>query len=54
MAADGGEPRLNRLAGSTSPYLVAHATNPVDWFPWSQEALVRARRVDRPIFLSIG
>jgi len=44
----------NRLAGSTSPYLLQHARNPVDWHPWSAEALARARSEDRPIFLSIG
>jgi hypothetical protein len=45
---------MNRLAGSTSPYLLQHASNPVDWLPWGPEALARARREDRPIFLSIG
>jgi uncharacterized protein YyaL (SSP411 family) len=44
----------NRLAGETSPYLLQHADNPVDWYPWGPEALVRARAEDRPIFLSIG
>ncbi len=44
----------NRLAGETSPYLLQHAHNPVDWFPWGPEALSRARLLDRPIFLSIG
>jgi len=44
----------NRLAGETSPYLLQHAHNPVDWFPWGPEALDRARDLDRPIFLSIG
>ncbi|HEX9044299.1 MAG TPA: thioredoxin domain-containing protein, partial [Candidatus Limnocylindrales bacterium] len=44
----------NRLAGETSPYLLQHAHNPVDWYPWGAEALDRARREDRPIFLSIG
>ncbi len=44
----------NRLIGSTSPYLLQHAHNPVDWHPWGPEALERARREDRPIFLSIG
>jgi uncharacterized protein len=46
--------RANRLAGETSPYLLQHAHNPVDWFPWGPEALERARALDRPIFLSIG
>src|SRR2546425_8267624 len=46
--------RENRLARETSPYLRQHAHNPVDWYPWSEEALERARAEDRPIFLSIG
>jgi uncharacterized protein YyaL (SSP411 family) len=46
--------RTNRLADSTSPYLLQHAHNPVDWFPWGPEALEKARREDKPIFLSIG
>src|SRR5687767_7185073 len=44
----------NRLAGSTSPYLLQHQHNPVDWYPWGPEALARARAENRPIFLSIG
>jgi uncharacterized protein YyaL (SSP411 family) len=44
----------NRLVGETSPYLLQHAHNPVDWFPWGPEALERARTEDKPIFLSIG
>ena len=44
----------NRLARETSPYLLQHAYNPVDWYPWGPEALARAREEDRPIFLSIG
>src|SRR5438445_541612 len=40
--------------GETSPYLLQHAHNPVDWYPWGPEALERARAEDRPIFLSIG
>ncbi|MGA8032910.1 MAG: thioredoxin domain-containing protein [Casimicrobiaceae bacterium] len=44
----------NRLAGATSPYLRQHADNPVDWYPWCDEALARARREDKPILLSIG
>jgi hypothetical protein len=43
-----------RLATETSPYLLQHATNPVDWYPWGTEALERARAEDKPIFLSIG
>jgi uncharacterized protein len=44
----------NRLAGETSPYLLQHADNPVDWYPWGEDALDRARRLNRPILLSIG
>jgi uncharacterized protein len=44
----------NRLAGESSPYLLQHAGNPVDWYPWGSEALERARAEERPIFLSIG
>ena len=45
---------LNRLHLETSPYLQQHASNPVDWFPWGEEGLARARSEDRPILLSIG
>jgi hypothetical protein len=45
---------MNRLSGETSPYLLQHAENPVDWYPWGEEAFERARSEDRPIFLSIG
>ncbi|HEX2121294.1 MAG TPA: thioredoxin domain-containing protein [Thermoanaerobaculia bacterium] len=44
----------NRLAGETSPYLLQHAHNPVDWYPWGEEAFAKARGEDKPIFLSIG
>jgi uncharacterized protein YyaL (SSP411 family) len=44
----------NRLIDETSPYLRQHAHNPVDWYPWGEEALRKARELDRPIFLSIG
>ena len=44
----------NRLARETSPYLLQHAHNPVDWYPWGPEALAKARAEDKPIFLSIG
>jgi uncharacterized protein len=44
----------NRLINETSPYLLQHANNPVDWYPWGSEALERAQKEDRPIFLSIG
>ncbi|MEQ1896507.1 MAG: thioredoxin domain-containing protein [Vicinamibacterales bacterium] len=45
---------MNRLASEASPYLRQHEDNPVDWFPWGEAAFERARREDRPIFLSIG
>ena len=45
---------MNRLARERSPYLLQHAGNPVDWYPWGDEAFARARREDKPIFLSIG
>jgi uncharacterized protein len=45
---------VNRLAAETSPYLLQHADNPVDWYPWGEEALTRAREEDKPILLSIG
>src|SRR5438270_1422639 len=44
----------NRLGRETSPYLLEHAGNPVDWYPWSAEALARARNENKPILLSIG
>ncbi len=58
----GGEPTVtnpatpshNRLANETSPYLLQHATNPVDWYPWGDEAFARALAEDRPILLSVG
>jgi hypothetical protein len=46
--------RENRLAEETSPYLLQHARNPVDWYPWGEEALEKSRREDKPILLSIG
>ncbi|HEX4351638.1 MAG TPA: thioredoxin domain-containing protein, partial [Polyangiales bacterium] len=46
--------RANRLIAETSPYLRQHAHNPVDWYAWGPEALARARREDKPIFLSVG
>jgi uncharacterized protein YyaL (SSP411 family) len=45
---------MNRLARERSPYLLQHAANPVDWFPWTDEAFAKARSEDKPIFLSIG
>jgi uncharacterized protein len=44
----------NRLANETSPYLLQHKDNPVEWYPWGEEALLRAREEDRPILLSVG
>ena len=44
----------NRLIGEKSPYLLQHAENPVDWYPWGEEAFERAKKEDKPIFLSIG
>src|SRR5665811_1471854 len=44
----------NRLAGSTSPYLLQHKDNPVDWWAWGPEALAEAERLSKPIFLSVG
>jgi len=49
-----GNKRQNRLAYETSPYLLQHADNPVDWFPWGDEAFEKARKEDKPIFLSVG
>jgi uncharacterized protein len=44
----------NRLSGETSPYLLQHADNPVDWYPWGEEATARAKAEDKPLLLSIG
>ena len=44
----------NRLAREKSPYLLQHAHNPVDWHPWGEEAFEKARRENKPIFLSVG
>src|SRR3954447_4516778 len=48
------EPHTNRLIDSNNPYLLLHAHNPVDWYPWGREAFDKARRENKPIFLSIG
>lgn len=45
---------MNRLIREKSPYLLQHARNPVDWYPWSDEAFERARTENRPVFLSVG
>jgi len=47
-------PQKNRLAGEKSPYLLQHATNPVDWYPWGEEAFAKAKEENKPVFLSIG
>src|SRR5881227_2687811 len=44
----------NRLAREKSPYLLQHAHNPVDWYPWGEEAFEKARKENKPIFLSVG
>ena len=49
-----GEPNTNRLIQQKSPYLLQHAHNPVDWYPWGEEAFAKARAENKPIFLSIG
>ncbi len=49
-----GQRKANRLINEKSPYLLQHAYNPVDWYPWSEEAFDKARSEDKPIFLSIG
>ena len=50
---EGAKP-ANRLSREKSPYLLKHATNPVDWYPWGEEAFAKARQEDKPVFLSIG
>jgi uncharacterized protein YyaL (SSP411 family) len=54
MSALSGTAKANRLAGVTSPYLLQHQYNPVDWWPWSAEALAEAKRTGKPILLSVG
>lgn len=49
-----GERKANRLAHEKSPYLLQHAYNPVNWYPWGDEAFQKAKAEDKPIFLSIG
>ena len=53
-AATESPAHTNRLAQEKSPYLLQHAHNPVDWYPWGEEAFEKARRENKPIFLSIG
>jgi len=52
--APGVSEHTNRLAQEKSPYLLQHSHNPVDWYPWGEEAFAKARREDKPIFLSVG
>ena len=56
MSSESPQPTgsLNRLAQESSPYLRQHASNPVDWYPWGEEALAEARRESKPILLSVG
>ncbi len=54
MAENSARPTENRLARETSPYLLQHKNNPVDWWPWGQEALAEAKCTDKPILLSVG
>jgi uncharacterized protein len=54
MAETSAPPTENRLARETSPYLLQHKNNPVDWWPWGQEALAEAKRANKPILLSVG
>src|SRR5881409_341241 len=51
-----GSPKkhTNRLARETSPYLLQHAHNPVDWYPWGEEAFAQAKAEDKPVLLSVG
>ena len=53
LPPDGGS-NFNRLIFEKSPYLLQHAENPIAWFPWGEEALTKAIKEDKPIFLSIG
>jgi len=46
--------KANRLINEMSPYLLQHAYNPVNWFPWGEEAFTKAKEEDKPIFLSLG
>ena len=54
LEADGSPHYVNRLIREDSPYLLQHAHNPVNWFSWGEEALIEARRTNKPIFLSVG
>jgi uncharacterized protein YyaL (SSP411 family) len=52
--SEDGREDQNRLRLEKSPYLLQHASNPIDWYPWGEEAFNRAQREEKPIFLSIG
>src|SRR5262245_28000565 len=54
VAPSSPPPHTNRLAREKSPYLLQHQHNPVDWYPWGEEAFGKARQENKPIFLSIG
>ncbi|GAA5522941.1 thioredoxin domain-containing protein [Aliifodinibius salicampi] len=54
MTSNKNKQNTNRLADESSPYLLQHAHNPVDWYPWGEEAFEKARKEDKPVFLSIG
>ena len=54
MTEAGSAGHTSRLAGATSPYLRAHAEQPVDWYPWGPEAFAEAKRRDVPVMVSIG
>jgi hypothetical protein len=54
QAPTGQKENHNRHIDESSPYLLQHATNPIDWFPWGPEAFDKAKREDKPVFLSIG
>ena len=54
MSTHASSQKPNRLITETSPYLLQHAHNPVEWYPWGSEALQRARDLNKPILLSIG
>ena len=53
LPEDGGD-HWNRLVFESSPYLLQHAANPVDWYPWGEDAFKLAKELDKPVFLSIG
>jgi uncharacterized protein len=54
MSTNHGNAKANRLANEKSPYLLQHAYNPVNWYPWGEKAFEKAKNENRPIFASIG